>query len=139
MQKVLLSILLGGLCLHAADGAPESLPATAVQKPDNGDYRKPTKLWTVSAAVLLASNLMDVKSSWGKRELNPVLQGTSGTFGGKGSLLKLGVEGGVIAVEYLMLRHHPSRSLEKALTWINFGDASLTTGMAVRNFGIPGR
>jgi hypothetical protein len=68
-----------------------------------------------------------------------VLSGSTGSFGGKSALLKLGVEAGVVTVEYLVLRHRPSRLSIKALTWINFGDASATTAMAVRNFGIAGR
>jgi hypothetical protein len=47
--------------------------------------------------------------------------------------------GGVVAVEYLVLRHRPSRSLARALAWINFGDAAVTGAVAGRNFGIAGR
>jgi hypothetical protein len=135
----MLAVLLGGLCLHAADPAvPETLPAS-VARPANREYRKPLNLWKASAATLLAGNAMDVASSWGKRELNPVLAGSQGTFGKNGALLKLGVAGGVVAVEYLVLRHRPSRSLAKALAWINFGDAAVTGAVAGRNFGIAGR
>ena len=139
MKKLMLAVLLGGLCLHAADcPVPETLPATLV-RPENADYHKPLNLWKASAAAVLAGNAMDTASSWGKRELNPVLSGSQGTFGKGGAMLKLGVAGGVVAVEYLVLRHRPSRSLAKALAWINFGDAAVTGAVAGRNFGIPAR
>jgi hypothetical protein len=139
MQGLLLSLLVAGFCAHAADiPAAGGVPATPV-RPQFGDSRKQLSLWKISAATLLASNVLDAGSSWGKRELNPVLSGSTGSFGGKSALLKLGVEAGVVTVEYLVLRHRPSRLSIKALTWINFGDASATTAMAVRNFGIAGR
>jgi len=139
MHKLVLALLLGGFGLHAADSpALETVPATVV-RPENGEYRKHLTLWKTSAASLLAANAMDEASSWGKRELNPVLSGNQGTFGKQGALLKLGVAGSVVVVEYLVLRHRPSRSLAKALAWINFGDAAVTGAVAGRNFGIPGR
>jgi hypothetical protein len=139
MQKLMLAVLLGGLCLHAADPpVPERLPATVV-RPETAKYRRDLNLWKISAATLLAGNAMDATSSWGKRELNPMLSGSGGTFGKEGALLKLGVAGGVVAVEYLVLRHRPSHSFARALAWINFGDAAVSGAMAGRNFGIAGR
>jgi hypothetical protein len=70
----MLAVLLGGFCLHAAD------PAV----PESRENRKPLYLWKASAATLLAGNAMDVTSSWGKRELNPVLAGSQGTLGKNG-------------------------------------------------------
>jgi hypothetical protein len=139
MQKLMLAVLLGGWCLHAADCPnPESIPATVV-RPESGDYGKQLNLWKASAAALLTGNAMDATSSWGKYELNPVLSGSEGRFGKGGALLKLGVAGGVVVVEYLVLRRRPSRSLARGLAWINFGDAAATSAVAGRNFGMAGR
>ena len=135
----MLAVLLGSGCLYAADVPNvDSAPASLV-RPAFADSHLRLTWWKISAATLLASNVTDAGSSWGKRELNPILSGTTGTFGGRSALLKLGVEAGVVTVEYVILRHRPSRSLMQALTWINFGDASATTGVAVRNLGIAGR
>jgi len=139
MHKLLLTLLLGGFGLSAAESpAIEALPATpaAAVQPET---RNRLNLWKISAGSLLAANAMDEASSWGKRELNPLLSGSQGTFGKQGALLKLGVAGGVVAVEYLVLRRRPSRSLAKALAWINFTDAAVTGAVAGRNFGIAGR
>jgi len=142
MHKLLLPLLLSGFVLYAAEApAPEAIPATPASPvtPARTEARLRLDLWKASAASLLAANAMDEASSWGKHELNPVLAGRQGTFGKQGALLKLGVAGGVVAVEYLVLRHRPSHSLAKALAWINFGDAAVTGAVAGRNFGIAGR
>ncbi|HMD71708.1 MAG TPA: hypothetical protein VKF41_10220 [Bryobacteraceae bacterium] len=139
MQKLMLAVVLGGLCLHAADiPAGELLPATVLRSA-NGEHRNQLTLWKASMAALMAANAADAVSSWGKPELNPALSGSAGRFGKEGALLKLGLAGGVVTVEFLVLRRRRSRSLAKALAWINFGDAAVTGAVAGRNFGIPGR
>ncbi len=82
---------------------------------------------------------MDAGSSWGKRELNPGLSGSNGRFGGQGAVLKLGMVGGAMALEWLVLRRQPSAKLRRGLAWVNFGSAGVTGAMAIRNLGIPRR
>ena len=94
-------------------------------------------LWRVSLVALAAANVMDADSSWGKHELNPNLSGNNGRFGRDGALLKLGIVGGMFVVESLILRHRPSAKAYRGLALINFGSASVTGGMAIRNLGVP--
>jgi hypothetical protein len=96
-------------------------------------------LWRASVAALAVTNIMDVKSSWGKRELNPALAGSGGTFGARGALLKAGIVGGAVALQFLILRHGPSKSLCRALAAINFGGAGLVGSAAVRNWSVADR
>jgi hypothetical protein len=96
-------------------------------------------LWRASVAALAVTNIMDVKSSWGKRELNPALAGSGGTFGARGALLKAGIVGGAVALQFLILRHGPSKSLCRALAAINFGGAGLVGSSAVRNWRVADR
>src|ERR1019366_4973458 len=96
-------------------------------------------LWRASVAALAATNIMDVKSSWGKRELNPALAGSGGTFGARGALLKAGIVGGAVALQFLILRHGPSKSRCRALAAINFGGAGLVGSAAVRNWSVADR
>jgi hypothetical protein len=135
---VVLTVLLLTLgALHGAEPSePASVSAPRVESPRETAGKN---FWRVSVAALIAANIADVKSSWGKQELNPVLATSNGKFGGEAALLKLGLQGGAIAVEYLLLRRHPSKRLYRALTFVNFGDASVTGAMAARNFGIPNR
>jgi hypothetical protein len=95
------------------------------------------KLWQWSLASLTAANAMDVQSSWGKHELNPALAGPGGTFGPSGALLKLGFQGGLLGVEYLITRGHTSPRVYRALSILNFGVSAGTIGVAARNYTIP--
>ena len=94
-------------------------------------------LWRFSIAALAVGNVMDAQSSWGKRELNQSLAGSNGSFGMHSALLKVGIVAGVCTVEYLVLRRHPSTSLYRKLSFVNFGDATVTGAMAIRNYGVP--
>lgn len=96
-------------------------------------------LWRASVAALAAANIMDVQSSWGKGELNPALAGGGGTFGARGALLKAGVIGGAVALQFLILRHGPSKRLCRAVAAINFGGAGLAGSSAVRNWRVADR
>lgn len=90
--------------------------------------------WKWSLAPLVASQALDITSSYGKRELNPLLAGPQGQFGVQSSLLKVGVTVGLIGVEYLIVKAHPSAA--RTFTKLNWAAAALTTGFAVHNFSI---
>src|ERR1700687_4689880 len=72
-------------------------------------------LWRASVVAVVAVNVMDARSSWGKRELNTTLAENNGSFGRQGSLLKLGIVGGMFVVESLVLRHKHSSKVYRAL------------------------
>ncbi len=95
------------------------------------------KLWRTSVATLAVANALDVHSSWGKYELNRTLAGPSGTFGRDGALLKLAFQGGLLGVEYLITRGHPTGKVYKALSVINFGAAATFGGVAAHNYTVP--
>jgi hypothetical protein len=90
------------------------------------------KRWKLSLLPLAASQALDVSSSWGVRELNPVLAGKDGTFGLQASIVKLGVMGAFVGVECLIVRHHPNAA--KAFEKINWAGAALTSSFAVHNY-----
>jgi hypothetical protein len=130
MRNLLLLLMLsvGALC------AEDSSISVASTTPP------PSKtLWRVSLASLAVANAMDLQSSWGKHELNPTLSGPTGTFGGQGALIKLGLQGGLMGVEYFLTRGHPTRKLYRALAVLNFGAAGATGGIAAHNYTIPRR
>lgn len=93
-------------------------------------------LWKVSLFSLAATNALDVHSSWGKHELNPVLAGSNGTFGAHSALIKLGIQGGLMGMEYLLTRGHPTGKLYRALAIVNFGASAGFGAIAVHNYGI---
>jgi len=125
MRKLLLLI---GICASVLSAQEMRL----LEKPV--PYRN---LWRVSVTTLAAANTLDVQSSWGKHELNSTLAGPAGNFGKQGALLKLGFQGGLVGVEYLLTRHRPSARLYRALSIINFGAAGVVGGVAAHNYTIP--
>src|SRR5438876_11285647 len=111
MKKLVISLLLATAVLSAQTGLLRQEPAPRAKA-----------IWRVSVASLAVANLMDVHSSWGKHELNPALAaGPSATFGAQGALIKLGLQGALLGIEYLVTKGHPTRTLYKALSIVNFG------------------
>ena len=90
------------------------------------------KRWTVSLVPVVASQALDVASSYGKRELNPVLAGPNGGFGTKATGLKFGAAGALIGVEFLLVKKFPRSA--KLFTVLNWSTSAATTGLAVHNF-----
>jgi len=114
--------------LHADDAVFTSAPAPVVSG---------RTLWRASIAALATANALDIHSSWGKHELNPALASPPGNFGREGALIKLGLQGGLMAAEYLIIRKHPSGKLYRALSVINFGASAAIAGVAVHNYAVP--
>lgn len=129
MRNLLLLLMLSAGCLLAEDS---SIPTPNFLTPPPSQA-----LWRASLATLAVANAFDVHSSWGKHELNSNLAGPSGQFGKQGALIKLGLQGGLMGVEYLITRGHPSKRLYKALAAINFSAAGATAAVASHNYTIP--
>ena len=91
------------------------------------------KLWKVSLAILGAATVADVQSSMGRRELNPLLNSSSGRFTMQGVAIKSAIVGGAIGIQYLLLRRNPSPSAYTAAAVTNFGVAAVTGTFAARN------
>ena len=60
-----------------------------------------------------------------------------GNFGKEGALIKLGLQGGLMGLEYLITRRHPSPRLYRALSIINFSGSAVIGSVAVHNYTIP--
>src|ERR1051326_3193406 len=120
MRKMLLCLVWSTFVLSAQDHPPSG-----------------KKLWKVSLVSLATANALDISSSWGKHELNPALANPSGRFGAQGALIKLGLQGSLFGVEYLITRGHPTRKVYRALSVVNFGAAATVGSVAVRNYGMP--
>ncbi|HEY4364065.1 MAG TPA: hypothetical protein VGN17_24055 [Bryobacteraceae bacterium] len=136
-MKHIFSALAGLICfgtaLHAAeaDELLRSPEPVALERPVSRPVPRSFK-W--SLAPLVASQTLDVTSSYGMRELNPALAGADGRFGPRSAALKLGLTGALVGVEYLVVKIHPGAA--RFFTSINWSGAALTTGFAVHNFSI---
>lgn len=96
------------------------------------------RLWKISLATLAAANAADTASSWKKRELNSTLVQSSGAFGWHSAVLKMGILGAVMGVEYLAMRHHAHPGLYRTLSIVNFCSAAAVGGVAAHNYMVPG-
>ena len=98
-------------------------------------------LWWISVPVLVAASALDVHSSWGKPEGNPLLRGSGGRFDGKSLSIKLGISAGIFGGEYILTRRLKGDEREDA-AYLSSGASNLV-GAAVlavtaqRNYAIP--
>jgi hypothetical protein len=95
------------------------------------------RLWKLSLVALTTANALDIRSSWKKRELNPVLAQSSSTFGWQAALLKMGISGAVMGMEYLATRGHGHPGLYRILSIANFGSAAAVGAVATHNYTLP--
>jgi hypothetical protein len=90
--------------------------------------------WAISLAPLFASEALDAASSYGMRELNPLLASPNGGFGTQATALKFGVIGALAGAEYFLVRKHPRSA--KFFTIVNWTTAGATTGLAIHNYSL---
>ena len=112
MKRLILLVLLTPLCSQAQE----------------------RKLWKWSVVAVAASTATDVHSSFGMRELNPMLRGPSSRFGVQSALLKAGAAGVLLVGQKLFLPGRSGRM--KGWSTLNFSMAATTGAFAVHNYAI---
>jgi len=90
--------------------------------------------WAISLAPLFASQALDAASSYGMRELNPLLASPDGGFGMKATSLKFGVIGALAATEYFLVKKYPRSA--KVFTIVNWATSGATSALAVHNYSL---
>jgi hypothetical protein len=109
---------------------PLSVESAARRAADQTAMRK----WKMSLAPVFASQALDAASSFGMRELNPMLASSDGSFGAKGAGIKIGATAAILGVEYLIVRKHTRAA--GIFSKINWSVSIVTTGFAAHNFAI---
>lgn len=99
-----------------------------------GDSEASLKAWKISLAPLVGSQVLDVTSSYGMRELNPLLAESNGGFGAKSTATKLGAVGVIVGVEYLIVRKFPRSA--RVISKLNWTTGIVTTGFDIHNYAI---
>jgi len=93
--------------------------------------------WIASWAAFAAVNIIDIHSSAGKGELNPLLRTSDGRFSTrKAGLFKAGLGGGFMAFQGWMIKKNPSKNLYKPFTFANFGATGAMGAVAARNYSL---
>ena len=94
------------------------------------------KLWIASVLALTAASFLDVQSSVGHYEFNPLLSNSQGQFNtARAAAYKSAAIGGLIVTEALFLRKHKATSDVTVL--VNFGGASAMATAAIVNKRTP--
>jgi hypothetical protein len=90
--------------------------------------------WKRSLIPMVATQGLDIVSSYGMRELNPLLAGDDGRFGGKAAGIKIGTTAAVVGIEYLIVKKWPGAA--RMFSKLNWGSSALTGAIAAHNFAI---
>lgn len=92
------------------------------------------RAWKRSLVPVVVSQSLDIASSYGMRELNPLLAGPDGRFGAKATTIKIGAAAAVVGLEYLIVRKWPNTG--RVFSKLNWGSAVLTGSFAAHNYRI---
>ncbi|MGA3027492.1 MAG: hypothetical protein ABSF98_22255 [Bryobacteraceae bacterium] len=109
---------------------------SAQPQPPRDKVSRPNWWWVGSQAALSAANLLDVTSSLGKHELNPVLAGSGGRFDLSSVARKDAMIGGLEAALLYGIARNPSR--RRFATIISYTMAVALVGVAAHNYTVPG-
>ena len=90
--------------------------------------------WKHSLIPMVAAQGLDVASSYGMRELNPMLAGSDERFGAKAATIKAGTTAAVAGIEYLIVKKWPGAA--RTFAKLNWGSSLLTGAFAAHNFAI---
>src|SRR5712692_6303972 len=123
--------------------APAAQIGRAADTPiDAGDVRTAPrhwkKRWVASWLAVIAVNALDLHSSRGHGEANPLLRNSSARFSvGKASLFKLAIGGGFFASQALVMRANPEKDYYRPFTIANTVAAGGLAGVVVHNYSLP--
>jgi hypothetical protein len=96
------------------------------------------KRWVASWLAVIAVNALDLHSSRGHGEANPLLRNSSGRFSvGKASLFKLAIGGGFFASQALVMRASRKKDYYRPFTIANTVAAGGLAGVVVHNYSLP--
>ena len=122
----------------AAPAATLSLEPVTVQRiverSRRNEDRAGFRSWRRSLVPLAVSQTLDITSSYGMLERNPLLAGPNGRFGPKAATIKLATTGAIVGIEYLIVRKWPKSA--RILSKLNWSSSLLTAGLAMHNYAI---
>jgi hypothetical protein len=126
------SLLPADASLPTASNSLVARPLQTVEPPLTAPRGRTFYRW--SLAILAASSVADVASSWRRPEANPVVAGSGSNFGGESIAIKLGLVGSSFLLEHLVLRHRPD--LYRRVAWLNFGIAGAQGAVVQHNLSL---
>jgi len=116
---------------------PSRFAAEPQWKKEESSRRKWKKAWIASWIAFAAVNILDVQSSAGKREANPLFRDSRGNFNaGKAALLKAAIGGGFFGLQYWLAKKNPDKNYYKTFTYATAGAAGALAAVAIHNYGV---
>jgi hypothetical protein len=128
MHRLLILLLGAGLLCQSA------FPQELRSEPDRRIRGR--RAWLVSLAAVAAANLLDVHSSFDKRERNGILAAPNTQFGWSSAAIKAGIVAPVVGYQLWWHKRHPTSTPYRAFTITNFCAAGLVAGVAAHNYSI---
>jgi hypothetical protein len=114
-----------------------SIGAAFAQQPTEGTDAGARRWWIGSTLALAGAEALDVASSRGAPESNPLLRGAGGQFDtARGIALKGIFTGGALLFEALAMRRHHTAGSFKMFAIANTVGAAGLTAVAVHNFRV---
>ena len=134
-------------CLLSALGAEAAHaehPASMVQSPAVSPATSPVvrgqwkKRWIASWLAVAAVSTLDIYSSRGHGEANPLFRSRSGQFAsGKATLVKSAIGGSFFLSQLVVIRAHPERDSYKPFALVNTAAAAGLGGIVAHNYSLP--
>lgn len=117
-----------GLCIVLATMQPARAEGEGAWK----------KLWSVSVATVVAANAADAATSLGRAESNPILRNAHGGLNvQRAAMIKASGTGGMLLLQYILLKRMRGSRLAKPAAVINFAAAAAVGAVAYRNSTLP--
>jgi hypothetical protein len=91
------------------------------------------RIWKWSAAALVAGSTIDIASSYGQQELNPLYAGPDGRFGTRGVIVRSAVVATSLFIGWRVLQKHPNAKIPALANFALGGGAGM---VAIRNYRV---
>ena len=131
------AILCAAIALAAQNASAADSGAFATTNPATSSH-KWKKRWIASWVALAALNTLDIHSSRGHGEANPLFRNSSGRFApGKAAMFKLAIGGGFLGAQLLAMRSNPEKDFYKPFTVANTVALGGLGGVVAHNYSLP--
>jgi len=104
---------------------------------EGAERARSRKRWIASWLVVAAANVVDIHSSRGHMEANPLLRDRSGRFAmGRAIGVKSAITGGFLLSQIWIMRARPEKDYYRPFTLANSVAAAGWGGIAARNYSL---
>jgi hypothetical protein len=108
-----------------------------ISEPSSASTRRWKRAWIGSWVAFAAASILDMRSSAGKHEVNPLLRSADGGFNTqRAGILKGAIGGGFFLMQRRLLKKSDNPRLYKTFAITNYAAAGAYGAVAAHNFGV---